>query len=211
MRRPAAFHFTGSRLQTHKPRSMSVQRITSRYAKSLIDLAIDQNKLDRVFEDVKSFQAAAKVRDFYVLLKSPVVHAAKKNDIIEKIFGSRFDILTLAFLRILVNKGREGYLPEIATEFIHQYKKLKHISTVKLVTATSVNDEVIGLIQAELEKSPATDAKVEIAASVNPALIGGFTVEFEDKIYDASIASKLEKLRKDYASRNLYISQVLKK
>lgn len=190
---------------------MSVQRITSRYAKSLIDLAIDQNKLDRVFEDVRSFQAAAKVRDFHLLLKSPVVHAAKKNDIIEKIFGGNFDILTMAFLRILVNKGREAYLPEIATELIHQYKKLKHISTVKLVTATPATDELIGLIRTELEKSSATDEKVEIIATVNPDLIGGFTIEFEDKIYDASIASKLEKLRKDYAQRNLYISQVLKK
>ncbi|MCB0606974.1 MAG: ATP synthase F1 subunit delta [Lewinella sp.] len=190
---------------------MSVQRITSRYAKSLIDLAIDQNKLDRVFEDVKSFQAATKVRDFYMLLKSPVVSTGKKNEIIDKIFSGKLDELTMAFLRILVNKGREPYLPEIASELIHQYKKLKHISTVKLTTAAPVGAETVKAIQAELEKSSVTDQFVEVVTAVDPELIGGFTLELEDKIYDASVASKLEKLRKDFTSRNLFISQVSKK
>ena len=59
--------------------------------------------------------------------------------------------------------------------------------------------------------SVTTDQFVEVVTAVDPELIGGFTLELEDKIYDASVASKLEKLRKDFTSRNLFISQVSKK
>ena len=64
---------------------MSVHRIASRYAKSLIELAIDQNKLDVVTKDVEQFQAHMKSRDLYLLLKSPIVHADKKKHILKLI------------------------------------------------------------------------------------------------------------------------------
>ena len=98
-------------------------------------MAREQNKLDRVLEDVKSFQTASKNRDFYLLLKSPIVNARKKLSILDALFLDKYDETTMAFLRILVNKGREPYLPEVAEEFIAQYKKIKHISTVKVTTA----------------------------------------------------------------------------
>ena len=60
---------------------MSVQRIASRYAKSLIDLAVEQNKLDRVLEDVNSFREVLKHREFKLLTKSPIVSTSKKKEI----------------------------------------------------------------------------------------------------------------------------------
>ncbi|MCK6630716.1 MAG: F0F1 ATP synthase subunit delta, partial [Anaerolineae bacterium] len=52
---------------------MSVIRIATRYAKSLIDLAIEQGKLEEVFADINMLKAATKNRDLYLLLKSPIV------------------------------------------------------------------------------------------------------------------------------------------
>jgi|APTNR8051073442_1049403.scaffolds.fasta_scaffold01272_9 F-type H+-transporting ATPase subunit delta len=187
---------------------MSVQRIAGRYAKSFVDLAAEQNKLERVLEDVKSFQALTKNRDFYLLLKSPVVHASKKIAIINQLFEGKYDELTLAFLRILINKSREAYLPEIAVEFIEQYKQRKHISSVRLTTAAPLSDAVVADIRQRLTGSMHTSDNVELAVKVDPELIGGFVLEFDDKIYDASIAQKLDELRKGFVG-NLYISQIL--
>ena len=187
---------------------MSVYRVASRYAKSLIDLAQEQNKLERVLDDIKSFRDILKNRDLYMLFKSPIIHADKKRKVVNTIFEKTYDELTLAFLRILIDKGREAYLPEVADEFIHQYKVIKHISTVKLITASPLSEEAVKMIHDRLEESTETDQKVEIITEVQPDLIGGFIIQFDDKVYDASVGHKLEKMKKDFAD-NLYISQII--
>ena len=68
---------------------MSVQRIASRYAKSLIELAEDQGKLERTLEDVHAFHKATENRDFYLFIKSPVVSAAKKLKILDVLFKDK--------------------------------------------------------------------------------------------------------------------------
>lgn len=179
---------------------MSVQRIAGRYAKSLLDLSQEQNKLDRVLEDVKSFQAASENRDFYLLLKSPIINARKKLSVLEALFKDKYDETTMAFLRILVNKGREPHLPEIAAEFIAQYKKIKHISTVKVTTAKPMTDAALKALTAKLAASDATEQTVEVETAVDPELIGGFVLEMNDKIYDASVAQKLEEVKRSLLS-----------
>ena len=175
---------------------MSVQRIAGRYAKSLLEMAQEQNKLERVLEDVKSFRKASENRDLYLLLKSPIVNAHKKLSIVNALFEGKYDELTMAFLRILVNKGREPYLPEIADEFIAQYKKIKGISTVKVTTAQPLTADNLAALQAKLSGSAATAGEVEIQTAVDADLIGGFILELDDKIYDASVAQKLEAVKR---------------
>src|SRR5690606_34344345 len=152
-----------------------------RYAKSLIELAQDRGTLERTLEDVQSFKEVSKNRDFYLLIKSPVVPASKKLSILDVLFKGKYDELTMAFLRILVNKSREAYLPEIADEFIAQYKKLKHISTVKVRSAVPLSDATLKSIKEKLLASHSTDEKVEIVTQVDESLIGGLILEFDDK------------------------------
>ncbi len=189
---------------------MSVQRIASRYAKSLVDLSVEQNKLERVLEDVQSFKEVSQNRDFYLLIKSPIVNASKKEAIVNELFAKKYDELTMAFLRILINKSREAYMPEIADEFIEQYKKLKHISTVRVTTAVELDEASLKAIKDKLLSSSDTEQNVELEVIIDPDLIGGFVVEFDDKIYDASVKHKLDQLKKDFTG-NLYISQIVAK
>ena len=183
---------------------MSVIRIASRYAKSLIDLALEQDKLERVLEDIKSFKKATTNREFYLLLKSPIINATKKQQIFNALFEGKFDQMTNAFIKIILAKGREAYLPEIADEFINQYKEIKHISTVKLTTAAPLGAETVSRIKQKLVASAETEAHVELITKVNPDILGGFLIEFDDKLYDASVTHKMELLRKEF-SNNLFV------
>lgn len=187
---------------------MSVTRIATRYAKSLLDLAVEKDKLERVKADVDIFKEAVKVRDFYLLLKSPIVKADKKMVILHTLFDDKFDRITFEFLNILVRKGREAYLPEIAKEFIDQYRKVKKISVVKVTTAKPLTQQALEAIRQKLLASSATNDHVEINTEVDPDLIGGFVIEFDDKLYDASVKHKVDQLRKEFKD-NLYISQIL--
>lgn len=100
---------------------MSVTRVASRYAKSLLELAIDQHKLEQVKEDVDGFITALKSRDFYLMLKSPIIHTSKKQSILDVLFKGKFDNLTLSFctsllvraVRCTCRKWPMNFLPNI--------------------------------------------------------------------------------------------------
>src|SRR5882762_5320283 len=110
-------------------------RLAGRYAKSLIDLAIEKNQLTAVYNDMLFLQEACKVsKEFVVLLKSPIIKADKKGKVLDAITGGKISVITATFNKLLLQKGREFYLPEIITAFIAQYKENKGIHTVKLTT-----------------------------------------------------------------------------
>ena len=161
---------------------MSVSRISSRYAKSLMELSLDRNELEVVKKDILYFIEAMRNRDLYLLLKSPIINAGK------------------AFLEIVIKKGREMYLPEIAADFIGQYKFYNKISTIKITTASPLSQESMNDIKSKLLSSNITMDKLEVTEKVDPSIIGGFIIEAGDKLYDASIAHKLEEMKKNLSN-----------
>lgn len=69
-------------------------------------------------------------------------------------------------------------MPEIADEFVAQYREMKGISSVKLITASAVSAEMLKSIEAKLMASAETDQSVEISTEVDPALIGALSLNF---------------------------------
>jgi F-type H+-transporting ATPase subunit delta len=185
---------------------MSVNRIATRYAKSLLDLAVEQNVLEAVKSDIESFVKMVENRDLYLLLKSPIINATKKESVFEALFGNRFNKLTNAFFNIVLRKGRETYLPEIGKEFITQYKKLIGLTTVTLTTATPVDAGNLADIKTRLLASKETANDVEIITVTDPEIIGGFVLQIGDKLYDNSIAFKLKQIRKSVSNKD-YIKE----
>ncbi len=175
-------------------------RIASRYAKSLIDLATERGKLDRVLEDMEMFVEVSKVKDFALLLKSPVVKPEKKGKVFKALFDGKIDELTFAFLDIMLKKGRESDLAEIAKEFIQQYRDIKGISIVEVTSAQALPAETLEAIRQKLVNSKLTHSQIEFITKVDPALIGGFIISVEDKLYDASVRHQLDELRKEFSS-----------
>ena len=177
---------------------MSIARIAGRYAKSLIDLATETGRIGDVVADMKNFNEACKNRDLAMMLKSPIINADKKLNVLDALFASQYSEMTIKFMRICVNKSRESLLPEIATEFLEQYKRMQSVTTIKVTSATPLSAENLEAIRIKMQDSSATNKNVELETVIDPALIGGFIVEFGDKIYDASVAHKLELLKKEF-------------
>lgn len=177
-------------------------RIATRYAKSLLDLAIEQGKLEIVLQDVQSFVSAAQNRAFALLLKSPLVKSDKKEKVLDAIFKGKIDPLTNSFLHIIIRKGRESQLTDIAQEFINQYREIKNISIVNIVSAEPISDETLSSIRKKLVDSKMTRGNIEFSTTVDKNLIGGFVISFEDKLYDASISHQLDQLRKQFSSKD---------
>jgi len=177
---------------------MSVSRIASRYAKSLIDFAQENNKLEEVRTDMALLDKALESRDLVMLLKSPIVNELKKKEIFNVLFDGKLSDTTLGFLNIIMNNGREEYIPAISNEFEAQYKLMKGISEVKLTTATPISEANLSSIKAKLLSSNETSQEVEIDTIVYPSILGGFIIEIGDKLYNDSIAYKLSQMKKGF-------------
>lgn len=173
-------------------------RLASRYAKSLIDLAIEKGQLEQVFADMQWLQAVNKSnKDFVNLLRSPIIKSDIKKKILDAVTAGKLSQLTAAFNTLLISKGRESNLPEIVNAFIDQYKKHKNIQVIKLTTATPVSDSLKKAIVEQVKKT-AGFQHIELEEKVNPELIGGFVLQVGDQLVDASIAYDLKTIAKQF-------------
>jgi F-type H+-transporting ATPase subunit delta len=182
-------------------------RVTGRYAKALIDLAIEKNSLEQVHQDVLYLQQVCRVsRDFVSVLRSPVINPDKKLRILEKVGAGRVGPLTGAFNALLVRKGRESELTGILDAFEEQYNRLMDIHIVKLTTAAQVGEDVQNALGNKI-KQDLNLKNVVLETGVNEALIGGFTLEFDGRMVDASIARELKDIQKQF-TQNAYIQKI---
>ena len=177
---------------------MSVSKIAYRYGKSLLDLAQSMDALEKVVGDMNLFVSALGNRDLVNLINSPIVKSDKKIKIFESIFGNEINELTKKYFALIIQKGREPLLPQIAASFIEQYKGLQNISTVTLTSAKEIDEKVLETIKDKLAASEATNDKVELDVRIDADLLGGFVLDFDGQKYDESIKTKLAELRKQF-------------
>jgi F-type H+-transporting ATPase subunit delta len=177
-------------------------RLASRYAKSLLDLAIERGQLEQANADMQIMQRICKGNpDFVSLLRSPIVKADAKRKIIEAVTKEEITTLTTAFNALLVSKGRESLLPEIITAFISQYKEHKNIHIVKLITAVPVSEGVKTAIVNQVKKAGGLQ-NVELDEKVDESLIGGFVLQVGDQLVDASISYDLKEIARQFENND---------
>ena len=185
---------------------MSALRLASRYAKSLLDLATQKGELDSTYGDIMVLKdALTSNRDFWLLLKSPIVTTDKKVSIIKAAFGETFNAITTGFIDIVTRKRRESYLPEIVDAFIQEYQNRNGVVKAKLTTATAVTQSLLDKVNEIVLKNTGKKT-VAIETEVDSSLIGGFILQFEDKLFDSTISHKLDKLKKGF-EKNKYVRE----
>lgn len=184
---------------------MAYGRAAGRYAKSLIELSIEQNNLEAVKADMDLIHSACEEsRDLVLLLESPVVKTDKKLSVLNALFGAQVSDLTNAFIKILTEKGREGLIDDISAAFEDKYLAHKNILKTVIKSVDGVDDTVKAKVT-ELIKT-AYQKDVEIIEEMDRSLIGGFILTIGDKQVDASISSKLAELEKEF-SKNTYVKE----
>jgi F-type H+-transporting ATPase subunit delta len=180
---------------------MSEIRVASRYAKSLFDLALEKDKLDRIEEDANLFlQTCEHSRAFDNMLKSPIITPDKKLEVVRKIFHGKFNDVTQAFINIVTRKGREMLLVKIFQQFNAMYRQHKNIITATVTTAAPIDNDLKKDFVKMLHNR--TNSTIELNTKVNPSVLGGFVLQYEDKLVDASVSSQLKALRNHLLNNN---------
>jgi F-type H+-transporting ATPase subunit delta len=181
-------------------------RVAGRYAKSLVDLSLERNMLEKVYEDMLYLKRLLNDREFVLMLKSPIVTADKKQAILNALTNGRISNLTASFNTLLIRKGRETNMPEVIDAFIEQYKAHKKIRVVKLTTASEVSEEMKNSIVSKVKGMGEMD-NIELISIVDPSIIGGFILKIGDQVYDTSISNELNNISKQFQN-NDYIYKV---
>lgn len=177
-------------------------RLAARYAKSILDLSIEQKSMEQVYGDMELIAKISKSNpDFVSILKSPVIHADTKIKALDAVLKNKVSELTVLFYKLLVKKERESALPEIAKAFIEQYKVFNNIHTVKLTTAVPLSDELIESILEQIRAT--TDMQdIELQTKVDESLIGGFILQIGDKMVEGSVAYDLKQIARQFENND---------
>jgi F-type H+-transporting ATPase subunit delta len=184
---------------------MKNTRLAQRYAKALFDLAIEQNILENIYEDVLLIKNVCENnKNFINLLSSPIIRTDKKQAIIKEIFEEKINHFTLSYLLIITKKRREYFIGQIAKKFVDFYKEYKGIEVITITSANQLDQTTKQKILQKLKTF--ISKEIELVEVLNPKIIGGFIIQYNDKKYDASILSKVHSLSKNFLI-NEYIKE----
>lgn len=176
---------------------MSNYRIAKRYAQSLIELSIEKGRLEEVRKDMEMvYSLCTQMREFKLFLKNPIIHCYQKLSILNKIFQGKLDEITFRFIDIVTRKSRENILPEIASEFLVQYRRNQKIEIVEVVTPIKLDEAMISEFKKLAKNYVGKEWKVQLIEKTDEELIGGYIVRIGDRQIDDSVASKLREVKK---------------
>ncbi|MDB5032586.1 ATP synthase F1 subunit delta [Mucilaginibacter sp.] len=177
---------------------MSELTVAARYAKSLIDLSQEQNALEDLNNDMVFFLKTLKANpQLIAVLGNPIISHQKKLNILTGLFEGKVNKISIAFFKLMINKGRGEVLYATAHEFINQYDFIKHITQATVVSATPLSAANKAKILAEVKAT--VGGEVVLEERVDATLIGGFVLTVGDRQIDTSIVSNLKKLKKNFA------------
>ncbi len=170
-------------------------KLSKRYARALLSLALEYDAAARCDNDMKLLVTdLSSHKELLTLLKSPLVRISKKIRMMDLLFKNRVDPLTLSYIRLVVRKQRGAILTLIAEAYRIAYKAHMGIETVRITTADELTDQIRE--KAMAVAAGMTDLEIEFEESVDADIIGGFVLTFGETRYDASLRSRLRQVRK---------------
>ncbi|MBS1570694.1 MAG: ATP synthase F1 subunit delta [Bacteroidetes bacterium] len=186
---------------------MNVSPVAYRYARSLMQLAQEKGEVEAVREDMQLVASTcAASRPLQLLLESPVLKPDRKLKVLERVFGGQIGHLVDRFMAILVRKGRESHLPEIAEGFQNVFREAHGILMAEVRSAMPLTAESRAQVE-QMAKERHPGKTIELRETVDPALIGGLVLRIGDEQVDASVSRRLNDLRRKF-SENPYIPEI---
>ncbi|MGB5315502.1 MAG: ATP synthase F1 subunit delta [Robiginitalea sp.] len=177
---------------------MSEHRASYRYAKALMDLAVERDQVSGMDGDMRlildTIQENESLRD---VLRSPTLTGVDKKNALKTLFKGA-QPLTMELFNLLATNKRIGILKGIAEQFIALFEQMKGHEVATVVTAVPLNKDLEAKILKKLQEISGKEVTLE--NEIDTDLIGGFILRVGDLEYNASISGKLEKLERKLLS-----------
>lgn len=174
-----------------------MEEIARVYSEALFEVAQDKGTLDTTHEQLGEFTDALDGdRDLQVFFFSPYFSSNEKRDGIGKVLEGA-DPELVNFLELLAEKHRMPALFRIRRRFDELWAAAEDHLDVTVTSAIELDPSVVESIGKEIERK--TGKTIELTSKVDDGIVGGLVLQVGNRVLDASIRSRLEKLRREVA------------
>ena len=174
--------------------------VAKRYSEAFFSLALDKNKVSEYKEDLKlvldTFKGVDSIDLFFA---SEKITKQEKKDLIEKSFNEKISVDAKNLLKLLVDKGRMGYITEIAEDYFHLANENLNICEGLIESVRPIDETRIKELETLLAKNGQT---VVLKQKINKSMISGFRITLNNEVIDGSMKSKIDQMQ-DLLSRKV--------
>jgi F-type H+-transporting ATPase subunit delta len=174
-----------------------MEEIAQVYARSLFEVAQEHDKLDVVRDQIAQFaDALAESRELQTFFFSPYFSTEEKKDGLGKALDGEDEVVH-NFLGVLIENHRMPALLRIRRELDAMWREVNKLLPVQVTSAVELDEAVTRQIGEEIGRQ--TGRTVELSTNVDPDVLGGIVLRVGNSILDASIRTRLDRLRKQVA------------
>ena len=175
---------------------MSELKVASRYAKALFLKAQEDGVLDAVMKDMQELTDLSKdSHEFIVFLESPLYNISVKKEAVLRLTDKQNEH-SRGVYSLMVDKKRESYIPAMAKSFIAMYNEANKNVQVEVISAVELSKNTLSSIENYV--TSITDSKsVDIKTNIDTSVVGGLTIEFGGKIFDSTVSTQINKIKKE--------------
>ena len=164
-----------------------------RYAEAAFQVALAEDRLDNWQADLALAAETLGLREVEPVVDSPAIPLTQRLAVTARLLEGRISPAALRLVSLLVQRGRAGLLPRVSDEFRRQLNTHRGVVTATVTSAVALTADETAAIRSRVEAM--AGSRIELRTEVDPDLIGGLTIQVRDRLLDASIRGRLERLR----------------
>jgi F-type H+-transporting ATPase subunit delta len=174
-----------------------MEEIATVYARSLFEVAKDQDKLDVVRDQLGAFaDAMSETRELQVFFFSPYFSTQEKEDGLKRAVTDA-DPVVLNFLELLIEKHRMPVIFRVRATYDRMWEEENKLLPVEITSAIELDKDIVKQLGDRISEQ--TGRKVELSSRVEPDILGGIVVQVGNSVLDASVRNRLDQLRRQVA------------
>ncbi|MGA9213001.1 ATP synthase F1 subunit delta [Kaistella sp.] len=176
---------------------MRTSKVAKRYAQGLLNFTQEVGNTTSVFGEMKDLvNTIEKSKELQSFFNSPIIDSKKKISIANEIFKS-FSAVSQNIIQLVIKQGREGQLSNIGQEFINKVEDMNGVQRITLTSATALSQDNMNNI---LKSTTLVNHnnQFDVKSIINPDILGGYILRVGDQQIDASVKSKLSRLKKEF-------------
>jgi F-type H+-transporting ATPase subunit delta len=174
---------------------MFARVIADRYAHAVMSDCPDLPTIEAVKADLSLLaEAFSKYISFRQFLMNPKIPAALKRKIVDNAFGSRLNPATIRLLKLLIEKRRQGIIPEISDKFVELCDRVRGVEAAEITLAAPIPAELAKNLEMVVQRF--SSRQVEVTQKIDPRILGGVVVRMGDRVIDGSLRHRFEEARR---------------
>jgi len=177
---------------------MASTRAAVRYAKAILEIADSKKSAAEVSVDMALIASTiAGNLELHSFIQNPLIKTDTKKDVVLEVFAS-VNAVTKSLFHLLLENKRFEILDAIALEYNNLFDIMNGVEVAKVTTAIPMDAALEAKVLAKI--ATFSNKKITIENTIDPSIIGGFILRIGDKQYNASIANRLQVLKRELSN-----------